>query len=68
MKLLSKRSVASRLDVSPKTIDRMVAAGDFPAPSMTLGPKSDRWLEDVVTLWLARKTEEFTTSVKKKTT
>lgn len=53
MKLLSKKTVADRLEVSPKTIDRMIETGEFPAATHVLGGgQTLRWMESVVEYWI----------------
>lgn len=66
MRLLSKRTIAARLDVSTKTIDRMVDAGEFPPPSVSLGPKTERWFEAALVLWMTQKSAETSGAVKRK--
>lgn len=67
MRVLSKTTVAQRLDVSTKTIDRMVAAGEFPSPDMSIGDRSDRWFLLTVEMWMMRKALENEKAVKGKT-
>ncbi|CAN5639647.1 hypothetical protein BH11PLA2_BH11PLA2_18140 [soil metagenome] len=51
IRLLSIRRVAELCDVSPKTIRRWLAAGQFPQPVEL--PNSDlRWLLPVVEGWI----------------
>lgn len=58
MRLLDRKTVAERLDVSPRTLDRMVAAGEFPIPVRICNrPKwpvevVDRWFDEKVRLCL----------------
>lgn len=53
MKLLSKKTVAERLEVSPKTIDRMIETGEFPPATHVLGGgQTLRWMEPVVENWI----------------
>ena len=51
MKLLSRKTVAERLDVSTKTVARWVAEGTFPPP-VVLPSGDQRWHEAVVTGWM----------------
>lgn len=51
--LLSKSDVMKLLGVSDRTIEKMVAAGDFPPP-IRLG-KCARWAEAAVVAWLNEK-------------
>ncbi len=54
MRLLSRKSVATRLDVSVKTLLRMVENGEFPAPTHCIpGQSGDRWMSELVELHLA---------------
>lgn len=57
MRLMSKRTVAKRLEVSPKTIDRWVKMGRFPRPIIlpSSGDEeriSARWKELDVDVWI----------------
>ncbi len=51
MRWLSLRKVADALEVSPKTVQRWVAAGSFPEASMVLPNGQLRWAEIVVQGW-----------------
>lgn len=53
LKLLSSKSVATRLDVSVKTLLRLVKDNEFPSPVMTMPGGSHRWYEHDVEIWLA---------------
>lgn len=56
--LLSKKTVARRLDVSTRTVDRWVAIGKFPKPIIlpATGEKGEkeatRWSELIVESWI----------------
>lgn len=52
MRILSKKSVAAKLDVSTRTVERMVEAGEFPQPTHTLASGQPRWFEPVVDNWI----------------
>jgi len=52
MRILSKKSVAGRLDVSTRTVERMVEAGEFPQPTHTLPGGQSRWFEAIVENWI----------------
>lgn len=53
LRLLSSKSVAARLDVSVKTVLRLVKEGKFPDPAMTMPGGGHRWYEHDVEIWLA---------------
>jgi len=51
-KLLSRSSVAKRLDISPKTLMRWVEEGSFPPPTHKVpGNSPERWFKYVVDAW-----------------
>lgn len=52
VQLIFKSSVAERLGVSERTIEKLVAARKFPPP-LKLG-KNAMWAQDVVERWLAQ--------------
>ncbi len=52
-RLLSLKRVAEMLDVSPKTVRRWIADGQFPGPTHTLPGGNIRWEERVVEGWKA---------------
>jgi predicted DNA-binding transcriptional regulator AlpA len=52
VQLISKSSVAQRLGVSERTIEKLVKACKFPPP-LRLG-KNAVWAQDVVERWLER--------------
>lgn len=51
--LLSAKKLARRLNVSLRTIYRMVARGDLPSPRR-LGPKQVGWVWEEVLDWINR--------------
>ena len=53
-RLLAKSAVLERLSVSRSTLHRLVAGGRFPAPTYVLGPRSPRWHEADVDVWMAK--------------
>lgn len=59
--LLSKKTVAARLEMSTRTLERLIKEGKFPKPSVYLPTtgvgKSDsvRWTESEVETWIARR-------------
>jgi excisionase family DNA binding protein len=50
-RLLTRRQVADRLSVSTRTLNRWVAAGQFPAATTLLPGGHPRWRESVVDRW-----------------
>ncbi len=56
-RFLSRGQTAEWIDVSTRTLSRMVAAGEFPKP-LQLRSKL-RWPEDAVRQWLDGKLREF---------
>jgi predicted DNA-binding transcriptional regulator AlpA len=64
-RLLSSKTVAAQLDVSQKTLFRMVKDGRFPAPAISLtGTDGLRWFKCEVDLWVL--THRIATPVKAK--
>ena len=53
-RLLNKRQVAEKANVSTKTIERKVHAGLFPHPIEFAGP---RWPESIVDQWIEKQHE-----------
>lgn len=51
--VLTLKEVADELRVAPRTVQRMVADGDFPAP-IQLGSNRPRWLRSEIDAWLER--------------
>jgi predicted DNA-binding transcriptional regulator AlpA len=53
--LLTRKDICGWIKVSPKTLDKMVAAGDFPAP-LTWGRHkgSTRWSRVRICEWMER--------------
>ena len=47
MDLLDRKAVCKKLSLSPPTLHRMVARGEFPAP-LRVGPRASRWIESEV--------------------
>lgn len=47
MRLVSKRNVAARLDVSERTIERLVERGEFPQP-VRLSANRISWRSDEI--------------------
>lgn len=52
-RLLSLKRVAERMDVSVRTVQRWVDAGEFPAATHPLPGQTQRWAEAVVEGWMA---------------
>ena len=52
IRYVSRKTIAERLEVSEKTLQRMVSAGDFPPPGAVVGAGHPRWLESVVDAWM----------------
>ena len=51
-RLYSRRIVATEiLDVSPRTLARMIRCGEFPAPDVLVG-RRERWTHEVVRAWV----------------
>ena len=48
--LLTQAEVARQLRVDPRTLQRMVAAGEFPPP-IRISPGRSRWRQVVVDAW-----------------
>jgi excisionase family DNA binding protein len=49
--LLTLKEVARYLQVSPRTVERMVVAGEFPPP-MSISPGRSRWRQSNVDAWI----------------
>ncbi len=49
--LLNQREVASYLRVSPRTLQRMISAGEFPSP-IPISASRARWRQGDVDAWL----------------
>lgn len=54
--LLTKRELSQKLKLSTRTIDRRVAAGDFPR-GLKVGA-AVRWPEEEIDRWVAGRTED----------
>jgi len=52
MKLISKKTIAAMLDVTTRTIERMIEAGEFPAATHSLPGGQPRWFLPVVEGWM----------------
>lgn len=55
MRLLDRNSVAERLGISSRTLDRMVASGEFPSPVRICG--RPKWPVEVVDQWFDEKVQ-----------
>ena len=71
MRLVSKRTVARRLDVTIRTLNRWIESNEMPAPTVILPGDNPRWIADVIDEWavrrIAMKSESPEVGVKKKT-
>lgn len=60
-RLLRKKAVAARLDVSTRTVDRWIKDGKFPKPNVVLpstgerGGDIERWTIVAVEAWIAER-------------
>ena len=51
LRLLTKKDVAAQLRVDPRTLVRMVAAGQFPPPIL-ISPGCPRWRQETIDEWV----------------
>lgn len=49
--LMGKRQVCMALDISTRTLQSMVSAGEFPAPDTRIGPHP-KWRLSTVNSWI----------------
>lgn len=49
--LLSISDVASVLNVGRRTLERMIAASEFPSPDLRIG-KMPRWRQETLNAWI----------------
>ncbi|MYE25539.1 MAG: helix-turn-helix domain-containing protein [Gammaproteobacteria bacterium] len=54
-RLVSKRTIANALGVGLRTLERWIAAGDFPAADYRLSGQAHRWDWATVEAWLAER-------------
>ena len=50
-RLLTKKDVATQLRIDPRTLQRMVDAGEFPAP-VPISPGRTRWRQATIDEWI----------------